>query len=210
MDSPAPRPSRVVVAAVVLESALALVAVGVGWLVGFSPLEKLPLTLAALPDLAIASAWGVAAALPLLAGLLALERIRWTPLVRIRAVVDEFLDRTLRGASYIDLALLSLMAGIGEEVLFRGLIQAGLAQWIGPPYGLVVGLAVASLAFGVALAITPTYALLAALVGVYLGGLMLATDSLAAPIVAHAVYDFAALVYLSQNRRRSGLGESLE
>ena len=44
--------------------------------------------------------------------------------------------------------------------------------------------------------ITPTYGVLAALIGVYLGWVWLASGNLLAPVVAHALYDFVALVVL--------------
>lgn len=198
MSQPAPRAANFAISAVLFESLLAVVAVVVGGAIGFSPLAKLPLTRAALPQLAGDALWGLFATLPLFAGLLVLEWMPLTAIRRIQAVVDRFLAQLLQNTSIVDLALLSLMAGVGEEVLFRGLIQAGLAQWIGGPSGLWIALAAASIAFGLAHAITPTYAVLAAIIGAYLGWLFLATDSLLAPIVTHAVYDFGALVYYSR------------
>jgi membrane protease YdiL (CAAX protease family) len=50
--------------------------------------------------------------------------------------------------------------------------------------------------FGLLHPITPTYAVLAALMGAYLGGVWLASGNLLVPIVAHALYDFIALAYL--------------
>jgi len=46
--------------------------------------------------------------------------------------------------------------------------------------------------------LTPTYAILATLIGVYFGGLVLWTENLLPAIIAHGVYDFAALVYLTR------------
>jgi membrane protease YdiL (CAAX protease family) len=43
--------------------------------------------------------------------------------------------------------------------------------------------------------VTKTYAVIATLIGAYLGVLWLATENLLAPITTHAVYDFVALVY---------------
>jgi membrane protease YdiL (CAAX protease family) len=88
--------------------------------------------------------------------------------------------------------LLSLVAGVGEEVLFRGVIQAGLAERV--PAWVAVG--VASLLFGAAHWLTASYAVLAALIGVYLGVLFLVTDNLLVPAVTHALYDIAALSIL--------------
>ena len=92
--------------------------------------------------------------------------------------------------------LISLFAGAGEEMLFRGLIQAGLDEWMTGPAGAWIALAVASLLFGLAHMVSATYAVVAALIGAYLGALLIATDNLLAPIVAHGLYDFVALIYL--------------
>ena len=55
--------------------------------------------------------------------------------------------------------------------------------------------------FGLLHAVNVAYAVLAALMGLYLGWLWMATGNLAVPIVAHAVYDFLALVYILRGRR---------
>ena len=65
------------------------------------------------------------------------------------------------------------------------------------------GLLAASVLFGLAHPITPAYAVLAAMIGVYLGWLWLAFDkNLLVPITAHALYDFLALIYLVRTRGR--------
>ena len=43
--------------------------------------------------------------------------------------------------------------------------------------------------------------LLAALIGVYFGWLLIESGNLFVPVVAHAAYDFAALVYLLRRGR---------
>src|SRR5262249_11763239 len=91
-----------------------------------------------------------------------------------------------------ELALVALAAGLGEEMLFRGFLQAYLVQ--GMPVWPAI--AIASVVFGVLHLITPTYAVLATLISLYLGWLFVATDDLLAVVVAHALYDFLALVYL--------------
>ena len=129
------------------------------------------------------------AAVPLLLGL------RWTlttgsnSVRRLVALVVEQLGPLLAPRSPVELALLAALAGFAEEILFRGVVQVGLAGIL-PESGALV---VASAAFGLAHFITPTYAALAGLAGLYLGGLFLLQGSLIAPIVAHAVYDIVAL-----------------
>ena len=63
-----------------------------------------------------------------------------------------------------------------------------------------MALSVASVLFGLGHLITPVYAVLAAVIGFYLGALFLATDNLLIAIVAHGLYDFVALLYLIRRR----------
>jgi len=193
MNRPSPRPAPITPVAVVFEGSLALVAVAVGWLFNFSPLEKLRMT---------ASDWwlvlliGAGATIPMFGGLAIIQRISWRPVVRLRDVAGQVLSQLLGRCTTAELAVISLCAGVGEEVLFRGLLQGGIAAWIGAPHGTWIAVTVSSLAFGCAHAITRTYALLAALAGAYMGVLFLWTDNLLVPIVAHAVYDFGAMLYV--------------
>jgi CAAX protease family protein len=154
------------------------------WL-GISPLQQLH-------PAPTAFGAGIVAAVPLLLGL------RWTlttgarPVRRLVALVVEQLGPLLAPRSPIELALLAALAGFAEEILFRGVVQVGLSRVL-PEGGALI---VASGAFGLAHFITPAYAALAGLAGLYLGGLFLLQGSLAAPIVAHALYDLVALNYV--------------
>jgi membrane protease YdiL (CAAX protease family) len=117
-----------------------------------------------------------------------------------RQVVPLFADLSL-----LQLAAISLAAGFGEELLFRGVLQSSLSDRLGPPWGIWAGLLFASVIFGMCHWLTFTYALLATLIGVYLGTLLLVTENLLAPIVSHALYDFVALIYMvrwDSNKRR--------
>ena len=154
------------------------------WL-DLSPLQQLH------PTLASFSA-GLVAAAPLLLGLRWTLTTSWNPVRRLVALVVEQLGPLLAQRSAGELALLGALAGFAEEILFRGVVQVGLARAL-PEGGALV---VASAAFGLAHFITPTYAVLAGLAGLYLGGLFLLQGSLTAPVVAHAVYDVVALNYV--------------
>mmetsp|Transcript_7893 Transcript_7893/g.16384 ORF Transcript_7893/g.16384 Transcript_7893/m.16384 type:complete len:106 (+) Transcript_7893:1-318(+) len=77
-------------------------------------------------------------------------------------------------------------------MLFRGVMQFELGGWLGSD---VVAVGLTSLVFGALHAVTPLYAGLAALASVYFGWLYLATGNLMVPIVTHAFYDWAALLY---------------
>jgi predicted enzyme related to lactoylglutathione lyase len=92
------------------------------------------------------------------------------------------------------LALLAALAGIGEETLFRGVLQPWLAAAI-PVWPAVL---ITGVVFGALHPVSPTYVLLAGLAGAYFGALLVLTGNLLAPIVAHAGYDFVALLVLAR------------
>ena len=55
---------------------------------------------------------------------------------------------------------------------------------------------IASVIFGLAHYLSPTYAIYAGLVGLYLGIIFQASENLYIVMAIHALYDFIALVYL--------------
>jgi membrane protease YdiL (CAAX protease family) len=145
--------------------------------------------------------WGVLATLPLLVALVWVMKRSGGPLGRLRDFVVGELGPILVRSSTAELALLAALAGVGEELLFRGVIQAGLMQ-LAPAS---VALFSASLLFGVAHFATSTYAMVAGMMGLYLGGLFLLQGSVLTPIVTHGLYDFVALLLLVQQYRQSQL-----
>jgi len=187
--------SRLLIAGIASECALLLVALAIGGLAGVPPFGRFRLD-------AEAVAYGVAATLPLLGLLGWCLRTEWGPMRRLVKLVEEHLTPYLAGASAGGIVLLSLMAGIGEEVLFRGVIQAGLAERL--PAWLALG--IAALLFGLAHCLTMSYAMLATLIGVYLGILFLVTDNLLVPAVTHALYDAAALSILVRRNPEAARG----
>lgn len=147
-------------------------------------------------DLALAAV----ACLPLLAAMQISIKLPFRPLRNFRQLIDEHLVPLFTSCSVLQMAIISLLAGMGEELLFRGLIQNGSQPRIGPWPAIVV----ASLLFGLAHAISTVYFAFATLIGVYLGWLCLATGTLSVPILTHALYDFLALIYLVRIRRPPG------
>ena len=133
----------------------------------------------------------------MLAVMLLITHFPLGPLARLNRVVNEVILPLFESCSGLDFATISLLAGVGEELLFRGVIQARLAQWLSPAAGLVL----ASILFGLAHTITAAYAVLATIFGLYLGGLWLWSGNLLVAITAHAIYDFLALVYLARRTR---------
>jgi membrane protease YdiL (CAAX protease family) len=184
--------SRVFVVAVGFEAGLGLLAVVLGWILGCPPAATVTLDTHGVLV-------GLAATAPMLVAFIAMSALPWEPLQRIRRHLDQTLLPMLAPLGRWHLALLSAAAGFGEELLFRGLIQQSLAGLVGT----WPALALASLVFGLAHPITAAYVVLAAVIGAYLGWLWLFTGNLAVPIVAHAAYDFAALVLMLSARERA-------
>jgi uncharacterized protein len=169
----------------VFEAGLVGVAFGLGWLLNESPLTTMKWDLAGL-------GLGIAATGPMLLGLVVLTWLRIPALRRMTHLFDEIGRPFFTSYTILDLGVLSLLAGFGEEMLFRGVIQGAVAH----TFGIWIALAGASVLFGLMHALTPTYVLLATLAGLYLGGVWVLTENLLAVVVAHALYDFLALVYL--------------
>ncbi|MEE8117822.1 MAG: CPBP family intramembrane glutamic endopeptidase [Gemmatimonadales bacterium] len=185
-----PNPRRtILVAAVLFEGGLLLAAWVGGRLTGHPPFSGAVVTLPAV-------AWGVAATLPPLLALGGLTRCRWPPLRRLLDSVDAAVTPLFVRCTLVQLAVIAAVAGLGEEALFRGLIQGGAVEWLGDAGGLLA----ASALFGLAHLVTPVYAILAGIMGLYLGVLQLWSGNLVVPIVAHAVYDLGALLYLVRGR----------
>jgi len=194
MEDQLPAPRNLLLLAVAFEGGLGLLALALGRWLGYPPLDAFSWTF---PD----ALWGAAAGFPMLVLLLASVRLRMWPFSDVLRVVDELVVPLFRSFRVVDLAVISALAGWGEEMLFRGVIQEAVAGWVDGPSGTWVGLAAAALLFGLAHPITPSYILLAGLMGLYLGWLWIASGNLLVPVMAHAVYDFLALVYLVKFRR---------
>ena len=179
--------------AAIFEGCLVPAAIALGWLLGTPPLATFHLEWR---DALI----GLAATLPPLGLFWLCLTCRWRPFAEIAKIMDDTLLPMLRDCPIVKLAVIATLAGLGEEMLFRGVVQTALAETIGGPYGAWLGLLAAAVTFGLLHAITPTYAILAGVVGLYLGGLWLACGNLLAPIVTHGTYDLLALAYLIKLR----------
>jgi hypothetical protein len=94
--------------------------------------------------------------------------------------------RTMQGARGLSLAVallaIGLLPAVAEELLCRGVLQRSLVPRVGP----VLGIALASGAFG-ALHVEPVHAGFATLLGVYLGVVGHWSGSVWTPIACHAV-----------------------
>lgn len=185
------RPGRevIVMLAVFFEAGLAPLSLVLGWLFVHPPLEHFAWKF---EDAVI----GIGATLPLV--LMFLAMLRWPvgPLARVKKFCDHEVVPLLNDCSWSEIALVSFSAGVGEEMLFRGVIQPSIASSLGPSWGLVL----ASLLFGLFHPISATYMIIASILGLYLGSVLIVGGNLLTVMVVHALYDFAALGYLLRIR----------
>lgn len=141
--------------------------------------------------------YGLLATLPLLLIFQALQWATWEPLRRFRDYLDRQVIPLFREWRWWQIALISAAAGWGEELLFRGWLQTFAGEYIGTTGGLIA----ASLLFGAAHAMTRLYFFLAVLMGLYFGVLYLWSGDLLIPMLAHGLYDAAALWWLTRSER---------
>jgi membrane protease YdiL (CAAX protease family) len=182
---PATARDGIVLLSILVEGGMVSLALLAGWLFDQPPLAHFAFDAEAL-------GWGLLATVPLLAAFAVMTRWPVGPLRRIKAFTEEVLRPVLAPCTTVDLLGISCLAGMGEEMLFRGFLQDGLMRLL--PWGLALG--VGSAVFGLLHAVTLSYAVMATLMGAYLGWLYEATGNLLAPMAAHALYDFVVLVYM--------------
>jgi len=187
-------PDRFFRMACYFEGALTLVAVLVGWLTDIDPFAHLIFAESALAS-------GILLTLPLLLLFFALQHLPIPAIENIRKLLFETLGTRLHRSHWTDLLILAAIAGFSEEVLFRGALQPWLENVSGPMLGLIVS----NVIFAMAHAVTPLYAILAFVMGVYLG---LSLDyggerNLLVPVIIHAAYDFVAFIAILRSYRNS-------
>jgi membrane protease YdiL (CAAX protease family) len=184
-DHPLPEPTRaeILVATAVLDAAMVVGAIGLGWFLDLPWWQGLGPGFRGL-------AVGVVCGLVLVGFVWAFVH-REGPLQPLR---DAF-RRDLREVFALlaplqpgDLVAISLGAGVAEEVVFRGLIEAAGDAWTGQ------GALFAAVAFGLAHPLSRVYVAYAFAMGLVLSGVMAVGGGLFAAIVAHAVYDTVALL----------------
>ena len=145
------------------------------------------------------SSWGpgVVGAMLLMCGAFVFGHL---PFVWAKEFVDlagSLLRKLFRNIPLPGLLLISAAAGLGEEMFFRWCLMGGLMMYVSWPLALLIS----SILFGVCHWVNVTYAWLATLAGAFLGVLMLLADTIVVPMIAHAVYDFFAFVWILKSNR---------
>lgn len=174
------------------EGSLVIVAIFLGWVADVDPFANLVFS-------EVALAQSLLATLPLLIIFFALQHLPYRPLQKIRSLLQDALGPRLYRRHWTDLLILASVAGISEELLFRGVLQ----PWLENSWNMTVGLVASNMIFALVHAVTPLYALLAMLIGLYLG---LSLDyggerNLLIPMIIHALYDFVAFIVILRDYR---------
>jgi len=194
MDDPQIKPENFFKTACYFEGSLILVAMVLGWIADIDPFEHIHFSETAV-------LYGLYGTVPLFLIFLAMQQMPFNSVKQIRQILMDTLGPSLYRYNWADLMILAAIAGVSEEILFRGVIQ----PWMENSWGMMTGLIVSNLLFGLVHAVTPLYAVLATSVGIYLG-LFLdygGERNLMMPIVIHAVYDFLAFVVIMKVYRNS-------
>lgn len=181
--------------ACLFEASLTVVALLLAWIVDINPFAKLYFSEAAIVI-------GILATAPLFLLFLSSLYLPQKSLVDIKNLLLRTLAPSLQHCHWTGLLLLATIAGVSEELLFRGVIQPMMTVW----WGITAGLIVSNVVFGLAHAVTPMYALLVTVVGLYLSLSMTiggGDSNLLIPIVIHSLYDFLAFVMLMRLYRAS-------
>jgi membrane protease YdiL (CAAX protease family) len=182
--------------AVVVEGSLALIALAIA---GFFRIPLRDQIVSSTIPFQIRLMRGVLVTLPMLAVFWWLVHSSRATLRQLREQVEWLIGEMFPSSSVGQFALIAVLAGVGEELLFRGALQTLFGRWTTP----VAGLVIASILFGLAHALSKLYFVFATVIGLCFGWLVLAYDDLVAPIVAHSLYDFLALVYLSRSSNKT-------
>ena len=173
-----------------LEGGLVVLALACSWLF------EIPLVATDEPvSLQLVLKQGCLGAIPLLVALVFVEWLPIPDFIRFRRLMRATVVPLFRQLSVSNLLLVSCLAGLGEEVFFRGIVQTLLDRMFDPRLSPGLGIVLAGVVFGFAHSISRMYVGLATLVGVYLGWLFWYSNVIWVPVVTHALYDFLALIY---------------
>ena len=177
------------VAALVAEGLLIPLALGLAWLLGLAPWTEFRFSWAVL-------LLAIAATVPLAGGLLLSAALgaRWFR--DLERLVQQVVESLFAGHGHTAVFVVAAMAGLAEELLFRGVLQAWLVGLTGPWAGVLF----ASLLFGLLHAVTGAWFVLATIMGLYLGTLYQLTGDLLLVSLVHALYDWVAIEYVRRRK----------
>jgi len=193
------KPRSVFLGGVILEGGLVLVAIILGYLLAGQPLLN-PIRFD--PDGLVT---GLVATLPMLAYFaFSLSRFgrNIAGFQKIYRLLQDILSRAIIELPGWKLVVLGMSAGIGEECLFRGVLQPLFEGWLPGINSILTpevnAILVTGIIFGLLHALTPTYFIIATLLSIYCGFLVNYTGNLLTPVLAHGLYDAIGFLLLKR------------
>jgi membrane protease YdiL (CAAX protease family) len=171
---------KIMLLAVLMEGIALLLAVFLAW---YFEISLMPLSEDYLRDIVIGTA-GALLPFAFFLFLMSEGAGKIALLGSLRKIVTPGIKEIFSNTKLIDLIVISLIAGISEEILFRGVLQVKF------------GIVAASIVFGLVHCISTAYVIVAAAMGFYIGAFYYFSNSLLVPVQIHFIYDLGALIYL--------------
>ncbi len=176
------------------ELTFGVIGIALGWFFGPDARRDIP-RLDDLFGIGVGLSIGIASGISLAFAMGWVRKLPLRSIQELNRFAEQNLYEIFAPFSKAQLIVLAMTAGVGEELLFRGWLQAAIT---GPTNsGAVIqpllGILAASMIFGLAHPITRTYAVIAAGMGFILGSIYWLSGNLLAAIIAHAVYDAIAI-----------------
>ncbi|MDO3384401.1 CPBP family intramembrane metalloprotease [Gilvimarinus sp. SDUM040013] len=137
--------------------------------------------------------WGAGAALLTYALLVAALRLWPFFQAKLSAHIWQ-LRQLFVSLSLIEFAFIATLAGIGEELLFRVLLQSWLDTWLPASFAIIIS----ALIFAAMHWLSVTYLTVTLVMGLVFGVVYHITQSLVLVASWHGIYDFIALVVVSR------------
>lgn len=185
------------------ELMLGVLAVGLGLWIGPDPHTTMPRSHEG--DRLVSGLFdGVLVGLLMVYILVWLEKYNFSWIRKASQAGERVFVQLMQGAGFFHYLALSLAAGVGEELLFRGWLQSFLEMHLtnmgdAAPW---VAIALSALVFGLVHPVTVGYVVLAFLLGCLLGVAYHLTGNILVPIVAHTLYDLILMIRMVANARQ--------
>jgi membrane protease YdiL (CAAX protease family) len=186
--------------AAIFELSLGVLAVGLGNVWGSHPNTQIPQPTDVV-GLSIGVVGGMALGIVMAIAMLLLEKLEWAWIQETSTVAEKNLGELIRNCSVFHCIALSIAAGVGEEMLFRGWLQGTLVELGQPVFGTMgawMAIVLSSAVFGVAHPLSRGYMVIAFLLGLVLGSVTWCCSNLLIAIMAHATYDAVLMLVLAR------------
>jgi membrane protease YdiL (CAAX protease family) len=180
--------------AVAIQGGLALVALGWAVFLGLDVQRWFRLDAWNGSQALLTLATTLAAAAPPVAAFFWMRNSRAESVVRFREDVRQRLIPLFGETRFVDWVVISLTAGLTEELAFRGALLDTFRVALPPPWNLVAAIVVPSLIFGALHALNRVYFLATTAAGIYFSILVLWSGDLWAAALAHFLYDLIVFV----------------